>query len=112
MEAQKRSPGAVAAATGAQEGKKHASKPTKILRVLHGLVERNSLTRLDAWRLYGDACLNTTVSTIQQRFGITVARELIQVEGRFGTARVARYWLSPSEKARARRILGINGEVA
>ena len=78
---------------------------TKERAVLNALT-LSPLTGREAWRDLGDSCLNTTVCKIQEKYGLRVDRELIDADGRYGTVKIARYWLSPDEKAKARKILG------
>ncbi|TLS78023.1 hypothetical protein FE236_02090 [Mariprofundus erugo] len=73
---------------------------------------RRSWNRFEAERLLHDHCLPSTVSEIQHDYGITVARKLETVPGYQGAStRVCRYWLEPSEKAKALRFLALSGVV-
>lgn len=73
-------------------------------RVLRFLASGGKLTRFDAEKL-GDHALNTTVAYIGE-MGISVSREPIVLEGRFGEIRCKRYWLEPEARARALTLLG------
>ncbi|PWG62535.1 hypothetical protein DEM34_12135 [Spiribacter halobius] len=43
----------------------------------------------------------STISELQSRYGVTIARRTERVEGRFSAAHVARYWLAPTEREAA-----------
>ena len=111
------SPGAVAAATGAEAGyvsatQLHSIAPTipdaslgKRGILLRAFLEGEALTRLEAWRVYGDGCANTTVSDIEHLHGVRIARHMEEVAGRHRQAHVARYWLDHSDRPDALRAL-------
>jgi len=80
-----------------------AARELKWRRILKFLADGGQLTRFDAERL-GDHALSTTVSNLGM-MGITVSREPISLQGRFGEIRCKRYWLEPDERQRARRLL-------
>lgn len=78
---------------------------TKWRMILSYLADGNSLNRFQAEPL-GCHCLHTTVASLQAR-GITIARESITLEGRFGEIHCKRYWIEPDERERARKLLGL-----
>ncbi|NWF37510.1 hypothetical protein F3F93_12250 [Mariprofundus sp. KV] len=64
-----------------------------------------SLNRYEAER-FNDHCLPSTVSTIQQKHGITIARRFETVPGYMGIpTSCCRYWLEPEQKVKAMEIL-------
>lgn len=73
-------------------------------RILRLMRTGARLTRFDVEK-YGDHCFNTSVSVIGKK-GITISREPIVIEGRFGKFRCKQYWLEPDQIERARRLLG------
>lgn len=80
---------------------------TKLHRVLAALIER-SYNRFEAARLLHDTALHSTVSTIQNQYGIRVDRRDETVPGFQGApTRVCRYWIAPSQHARAYSALGV-----
>lgn len=104
-------PGAVAATTGADEaanvsaaqlhsiaGTVPDASLTKRGILLRAFLEGEALTRLEAWRVYGDGCANTTVSDIEHLHGVRIARHMEEVAGRHRQARVARYWLDNTDR--------------
>ena len=105
MDAKKRGPDAGEALRARQELRGLTRHDTKLARVLRALADGSRLTRLDAWRECGDSVLPTTISTIQARYDIDVARQTVQVQGRYHTAHVSQYWLVPAERRKARQIL-------
>ena len=77
---------------------------TKRGRILSELATGRKMTRFDAEPL-GDHCLPSTVSGLE-RFGITISRRTVRIEGRHGTFHCAEYWLEDDERQRARIMLG------
>lgn len=73
--------------------------------LLRAFLEGEALTRLDAWRLLGDGCANTTVSDIEHLHDVRIARHMEEVAGRHRQARVARYWLDDTDRPDALRAL-------
>lgn len=80
----------------------------KIATILRVLMSGKSLNRFEAEH-HHDHCLNTTVSTLQNRHGIQLDRERESVSCLSGMATVSvnRYWLnaSPDNAIRARALL-------
>lgn len=75
--------------------------PRKIQRVFSALMNGQSFNRFEAERKLHDHCLHTTVSTIQQKYGIHVAREFETVPGYMGLpTRCCRYWIPEDERSR------------
>lgn len=108
---EKRNPPSVAAdAAGGgskqTEAMNSSAPPKKWQRVLHALADGRSFNRFEATRQLRDWCLHTTVSTLQRK-GILVARRNETVPGYEGLpTRVCRYWLEPTECAKAAKLLG------
>lgn len=74
---------------------------TKIERVYMTLMEGKSLNRFEAARLLHDHCLHTTVSTIQQKYCVTIKRIFEAVRGYMGNpTTVCRYWIDIKERER------------
>ena len=85
---------------------------TKLHRVLSALLLR-SYHRFEAERELHDHALHSTVSTIQNSYGIRVDRRMVTVPGFQNIpTRVARYWISSDQHPQAFRLLGVMGEVA
>ena len=77
------------------------SIPSKLKRVLLAMCKL-SYNRFEAERLLHDHCLHTTVSTIQNKYGIEVCRKFEEVQGYMGIkTRVCRYWIAPENVERA-----------
>lgn len=86
---------------------KKIRRNTKLHRVLSALLVR-TYHRFEAERLLHDHTLNSTVSTIQNQYGIRVDRRDETVSGFQGAStRVCRYWISPDQYERAHRALGL-----
>lgn len=81
---------------------------SKIATILRVFVSGKSLNRFEAEH-HHDHCLNTTVSTLQNRHGIQLdrERESIYCLNGMATVSVNRYWLntSPDNAIRARTLL-------
>tara|TARA_R110000822_G_scaffold66105_4_gene161555 strand:- start:13619 stop:13948 length:330 start_codon:yes stop_codon:yes gene_type:complete len=78
---------------------------SKIARILAHLLTGSSLNRFEAERL-GDHCLNSTVSTLTNRYGLTFKRRPERVQNNWGTpCSVNRYSLPESEFDRARDLM-------
>ena len=81
---------------------------TKIGTILGLFVRGYNLNRFEA-EAHNDHCLNSTVSTIQNGFGIKISRRSETVPCMRGraTVRVKRYWLETSQEniAAARAML-------
>ena len=79
---------------------------TKLYRVLSALLER-SYNRFESERLLHDHALHSTVSTIQNKYGIRVDRKSETIPGFEGApTRVSRYWISSSQHPIALKLLG------
>jgi hypothetical protein len=78
--------------------------PKKWRRMLKVLADGAALTRFDAER-HGDHALNSTISDLRRK-GIDVSREPITIVGRFGVIHCKRYWLTDTEAAKARALIG------
>lgn len=108
MSMEKKSPGAVAAASRADNQGTFANKSTsrvrtgkfwtKRRRVLLNLIRRPSLHRFQAERI-GEHCLHSTVSAWQAD-GLQIARERISVPGWGGCpTSVANYFLTEDQRS-------------
>lgn len=93
------------AASKALRGK--CTKRTKLSATLWHLM-RGKCHRFHAER-FGDHCLHSTVSTLQQQYGIEIEREWVTVPNRFGTqTRVKLYTVHSASRRRARLLLRRN----
>jgi len=82
--------------------------PSKIIRVLSALISGRMLNRYEAAEdpTIFDTCLNTTISEIQHRLGIPVARKYRTVVGYAGyPVTFCQYWLEPNARLMAWLIL-------
>lgn len=79
----------------------------KQYRILKLLSQGHSMNRFEALSA-GDSALNSTVATIEARYGIQVARKWEKIPGRFGKIRLCRYWLEPGENLQKARELIAN----
>ena len=78
--------------------------PKYIVSLTH-FVNR-SMNRLEALSLYGDTCLNTTVSALRKEHGISFLKKLEpHVNQVGGTVRFTRYWLADESKDRANQLI-------
>lgn len=80
---------------------------TKIHRVLSALATGRSFNRFEAERELNDHTLNSTVSEITTRYGITIQRREETVPGFQGApTRCCRYWLDDMGQLAAQRLTG------
>lgn len=90
--------------------KKTVRSGSKIETILRVFLRGISLNRFEA-ESHHDHCLHSTVSTLQNGFGILIARQSEVVPCLHGssTVRVNRYWLdtAPDNLAAARALLGM-----
>ena len=71
---------------------------TKIYRVFIALIQGWTGNRFKAEKDLNDHCLNSTVCSIQNKFGITISRGRETVRGYRGAkTSVMRYWLSTED---------------
>jgi len=91
----------------AKDSDRESNKPAhKIIRVLSALTRR-SWNRFEAELYLHDHCLHSTVSSIQQKYGIIIARKFERVPGYMGLpTRVCRYWFTPDQRVKALKIIG------
>lgn len=77
----------------------YTKKPlNKTARILKVMLDGGSLNRFDAEPV-GDHCLNSTISTLKNRYGLVFNRSWERVPNRWGsTTPVVRYSLSKSER--------------
>lgn len=87
------------------------NKPLKYAVILKNLYDGNSLNRFEAERI-GDHCLNSTISTIQNKYGIFIHAERETVPCRVGMVSVNRYSLPASERGKAERLLNAKVSVS
>lgn len=94
-------------ATAASPHKKpRIRRNTKLGTILATLAAGGSLNRFQAEDL-GDHCLHSSVSDLEKRYGLPVARKTEQCQSRWGhKVTVSRYWLEPEARERARDLLG------
>jgi hypothetical protein len=79
--------------------------PNKICRVLAYLITGKSLNRFEAERI-GEHCLHTTISRLSNHHGLNFMRQAEAVPNNWGSpCRVVRYWLSATERKRAKVLL-------
>lgn len=102
-----KNPGAAATANpGTQYTIKHSKSETKIKRVLKALAAGRSFNRFEAERILHDHALHSTVSSLQNGYGLTVNREFETVRGYRGCpTRVCRYWIDPEHQALAEKLV-------
>lgn len=111
MRDQKTSPAPEAAGGGAaSKGKTNRTKVklTKRAAVLQALLE-GPLTGRDAFLDLGDTCLHSTIANIEREYRIRVERVMVKVPTRYGSTRVAKYWLGGEARQQARKVLGQGG---
>lgn len=82
------------------------SAPTKISRILAGLLTYGSLTTPEAWRL-GDTDLSGTVGKLSERYGLSFTRTPENVPTRWAAepTRFIRYAIADSSRADALAVL-------
>lgn len=83
------------------------SAPTKISRILAGLLTYGSMTTPEAWRL-GDTCLSATVAKLSGDYGLNFIRTPENVPTRWAAepTRFVRYAIADSSRADALAVLG------
>ena len=96
-----KNPAPAASGNGAQELQQPRHN-TKLARIYRALLAGERMTWLDAFERFGCSALNSAVSSLQIRYGVRIEREYIRVDGRWGPATVARYWITPTERRRIR----------
>ena len=80
--------------------------PCKIHRILSALVRGESLNFIEAQQRHHDRTLHSTISEIQQDYGITVSREWEIVPGYMNEkTRCRRYFLEPDQMEKAKAVL-------
>ena len=88
----------------------HASAPeTKMVRILRVLYDGGGWT-FQTIREHGDSCLHSTVSTLQNLYGIEVDREPHTVRGFGGSTtrcKLCRLRRTPENLMRVRTVLGV-----
>jgi hypothetical protein len=68
-----------------------------------------SMNRLEALSLYGDTCLNTTVSALKNDHGISFKKKKEpHIHQAGGTVHFTRYWLADDSKDRAYQLIQLN----
>ena len=83
----------------------NTKKPTKLEVILSALADGKKLHRFNAFQ-YGDTCLHTTVSTLQNSYAVIVSRKFIKYTTINGhDARVRLYWLEPEQVTKAEQLL-------
>ena len=80
--------------------------PKYIVSLTH-FVNR-SMNRLEALSLYGDTCLNTTVSALKKEHGVSFIKKVEpHINQAGGTVRFTRYWLTEESKDRANQLINL-----
>lgn len=111
MSMEKKSPGAVAAASRAEVDSTFShddtKRPTpKVWRGVALLSTGNRVNRWDAASLIRDSCWNSTVAEMEARLGLRISREETVVRGYQGEpTRCKSYWLDPEQREKAKRML-------
>lgn len=81
--------------------------PSKTIRILSLFLTGASLNRFEAEHL-GDHCLNSTISALANRHGLTFQRKQEKVPNRWGKpCRVVRYSMTTKDLVRASAVLEI-----
>jgi len=79
---------------------------TKEGRVLAALLSGQSYNRFQAERVLHDHCLHSTISTLQKKLGVKIARKMEVVPGYQGSpTHCCRYWLGRDERNRIKKAL-------
>ncbi|MEO1943789.1 MAG: hypothetical protein ABGY11_05765 [Candidatus Thioglobus sp.] len=72
-------------------------KDTKYYKIVEHFMSGKSLNRFEA-ELLGDHCLNSTVFSLHQDYGLDIPRKYEKITNRFGgISKVKRYWFSNSD---------------
>lgn len=80
--------------------------PKYIVSLTHFI--NRSMNRLEALSLYGDTCLNTTVSALKKEHGVTFIKKVEpHINQAGGTVRFTRYWLAEESKDRANQLINL-----
>ena len=77
---------------------------TKTERVLQTFVSGEALHRFRAFALR-DTCLHSTVSRLEQGYGLLFKRRSVIVDRQGDPVRVTEYWLSPESHDQAAKVL-------
>lgn len=67
-------------------------------------VGKKGLNRFDAYNVYGDGCLNSTISDLRLGYGIIAIREWEVLPNQHKT-RCMRYWLSDDDMPKAKKLV-------
>lgn len=98
-----------AAKTQPNASTKPKRPPYKLEEAISALLEqgRKGMNQHDAGRIYGDTCLNTTISTLSNCKGIKFKRDREPIKTKTGVVKkYTRYWLlSKSDIKKARTLL-------
>ena len=87
------------------KAKQAAIKPqTKTERVLQTFVSGEALHRFQAFALR-DTCLHSTVSRLEQGYGLLFKRRSVIVDRQGDPVRVTEYWLNPESCDKAAKVL-------
>jgi len=77
------------------------SPNTKIRRVFDALMSGGSYNLFEAQQILHDRCLHSTISSLQNDYGIKVSRKTEVVPGFFGASTSCRrYWIDSEEMQR------------
>lgn len=98
--------------TSGETSSSNLPKPKKFgkhYRMLSLFAEGVRLNRFEA-ASYGDSCLNSTIPSLQSRYGLYFSRERVRVPNRFGSLTPCNdYWLEGKSLETARKVCGIEG---
>lgn len=83
---------------------KPQKKPTKVERILQAFTAGQSLHRFQAFALR-DTCLHSTVSRLEQGYGLLFKRRSVIVDRQGDPVRVTEYWLHPDLHDKAAKVL-------
>lgn len=89
-----------------KSNKCRSKAPTKLENVLSYLCRGNSLNRFEAEKLVNDHCLNSTMSSVKNRYGV-IYRSMPEIVPGSGSrpTRVMRYWLEEESCHKAKLLL-------
>ncbi|MCJ8168367.1 hypothetical protein [Atopomonas sediminilitoris] len=81
----------------------YSSNRSAIARVLARLMIA-PMDKFDGEQI-GDHALNSTISALGNRHGLTIARKMVKIAAKWGESEIALYWLEPEHMPRAAKLL-------